>query len=393
MRSAEEPAGDVIETAPVRDGAFLARERALLDRTLPGLSARVGELPLLEREKEGSGTIAAFREAGGPGLLIPERYGGRGLNPVEAVRLQRAIGALSPSLAVAVTMHSFSIATIVEIAVASEGLEGLLLSAVAEGNHLVASGFAEGRPDQGILSSTMKARRDGSMVRLSGSKKPCSLSASMDMLTASFRLEDDDRLAVAIIPATSEGLSRKPFWGTWVLAGAESHEVILDDVAVEEQLVVFLDEPEAGSNLGEIDARGLVWFELLISASYVGTASGLVERAVSTEKGTASDRIAPALELEGAAAALEGVATALDSGEDPHGLLMRALLVRYAVQDAVTRSASKAVETLGGMAFIGSSEVAYLLAAAHALTLHPPSRAKNWESLAAGLRGAPLVLE
>jgi alkylation response protein AidB-like acyl-CoA dehydrogenase len=87
------------------------------------------------------------------------------------------------------------------------------------------------------------------------------------------------------------------------------------------------------------------------------------------------------------------VARGLDADEDSSSLLTRSLLVRYACQDAVSRSVSRATEALGGMAFIGSSEVAYLLAAAHALTLHPPSRSKTWGALADALEGKPLRIE
>jgi alkylation response protein AidB-like acyl-CoA dehydrogenase len=375
--------------------AFLHRDRAVLETALPGFASRAAELPLLEREKEGSGLIDAFRDAGGPGVLVPAVHGGIGLSAVDAVRLHRAIGALSPSLAVAVTMHNFSIATLIEVSRRSDGMEFFLLEAVANDNRLVASGFAEGRPGQGILSPVMTATRNGSKVTLSGSKKPCSLSGSMDMLTASFQLVEDgeERLAVALIPASSPGLERRPFWSTWVLAGAESHEVILTDVEIDEQLVIVTAPPEDGGTLSEMDARGLIWFELLISASYVGVASALAERAILAGKGTPVDRVAPAMELEGAIAALEGVARGLDADEDSSSLLTRSLLVRYACQDAVSRSVSRATEALGGMAFIGSSEVAYLLAAAHALTLHPPSRSKTWGALADALEGKPLRIE
>src|ERR687889_24290 len=90
----------------VAANAFLHRERELLESTLPGFAAQVEEVPLLDREKEESGMIAAFRDAGGPGVVVPSVHGGIGLSAVDAVRFHRALGSLSPSLAVAVTMHN-----------------------------------------------------------------------------------------------------------------------------------------------------------------------------------------------------------------------------------------------------------------------------------------------
>jgi hypothetical protein len=69
------------------------------------------------------------------------------------------------------------------------------------------------------------------------------------------------------------------------------------------------------------------------------------------------------------------------------------LLVRYAVQSAISRATSLAVELLGGMAFIRSPEISYLLAAARALSLHPPARPTTGKRLDAYLAGRPLVLD
>ncbi|MBW3609271.1 MAG: acyl-CoA dehydrogenase family protein, partial [Actinobacteria bacterium] len=77
--------------------------------------------------------------------------------------------------------------------------------------------------------------RDGDTFVLSGSKKPCSLAHSMDLLTASVAVDGD--LAVAIVRTEAGGIERRPFWRSWVLRGAESDEVVLDRVAVEEELL------------------------------------------------------------------------------------------------------------------------------------------------------------
>jgi hypothetical protein len=64
---------------------------------------------------------------------------------LQAVRAQRAIACRAPSLAVARTMHHFTIATLMEIDHEDPGPEAELLEFVARGNLYVASGFAEGR--------------------------------------------------------------------------------------------------------------------------------------------------------------------------------------------------------------------------------------------------------
>lgn len=199
---------------------FLHHERAAVEALLPGLDAALARRPLAELESAPSPAIAEFRAAGGPALLVPTENAGIGAGPLQAVRVQRAVGSRCPSLAVATTMHHFSIAGLVQAAAYGNGsgAEGLLLEAIAKEGLLLASGFAEGNTGQNILGPHITARRtDSGSIVLNGSKMPCSLSRSMDLLTASVMMKDDDgvdRLAVALIPAGSAGLEVRPFWSS-----------------------------------------------------------------------------------------------------------------------------------------------------------------------------------
>jgi alkylation response protein AidB-like acyl-CoA dehydrogenase len=371
---------------------FLKRERATLETLVPGLDAALAGFALLEMERPGNPSIDAFRRLGGPGLLIPTPLGGRGASPLQAVRAQRAIACRAPSLAVATTMHHFTIASLMEIEPENPGLEGELLESVARGNLYVGSGFAEGKPGTSIQTSTLRMDRSPAGWVLNGSKKPCSLSLSMDLFTISTPAPDDmdAGLAAVIIPANTPGIERRPFWQSPILAGAESDEVILRDVVVPEDAFM----PLGGSGRSNaVQDRGFLWFELLIAASYLGIASGLVERVLSSDRGDATERVRLATEVEGAMAALEGVARAMIAGERSNDDLARMLLVRYAAQGAIERATSLAVELLGGMAFIRSPDVAYLLAASRALSLHPPARLTTGKRLDAYLAGSQLVID
>jgi alkylation response protein AidB-like acyl-CoA dehydrogenase len=290
-------------------------------------------------------------------------------------------------------MHHFTIATIKELGPPGEpGPEAELLEQIARNRLFVGSGFAEGRTGVSIQTSALELKRGPGGVVLSGSKRPCSLSHSMDLFTASTpALEGmDAELAVVVIPADTPGLERRPFWNSPILAGAESDEVVLNDVVVAEE--DFFPLGGAGRS-NPVQDRGFLWFELLITAAYLGIASGLAERVLTSQGGTAAGRVAMATELEAAMAALEGVARAMDAGEAGNDELARMILVRYAAQAALDRASALAVELLGGMAFIASPEIAYLLAASRPLVFHPPPRLKSSERLDAYLAGAPLVLD
>jgi alkylation response protein AidB-like acyl-CoA dehydrogenase len=372
---------------------LLRTERDTLDTFIPGLDKHLSEAPLLELEKPGSGALDTFRELGGPALLVPAEYEGKGASLLDAVRIQRAVGSRSPSLAVATTMHHFSVASLAELAAARNGFEWAMLTAIAENSWLLSSGFAEGKPGQHILTPTMRAVQADRGIVVSGTKKPCSLTWSMNLMSASVAVADPDagtdRLAIVLIPANSAGIERAPFWQTTVLAAAESDQVTLTDVFVPDSLTFY---PESSEVMDPIQARGFVWFELLIAASYLGAATNLAERAITRGRGSDEDRAGLAIELETAAAALEHVAASATSAGDNDALLARALYARFATEKAIEHVVMRAAAVLGGMSFIGSPEVAYLLGATRALAFHPPSRAAAAGPMARYLAGGPLIL-
>ncbi|MEJ3745475.1 acyl-CoA dehydrogenase family protein [Actinomycetes bacterium KLBMP 9797] len=374
---------------------YLEQERTAVHKLLPGLDEALEAEPLSRLERPGNPGIAAFREFRGPGLLIPTAHGGAGATALEAVRVQRALGARSPSLAVATTMHHFSVASLVALSEVSNGFEWMLMEAVATDRRLLASGFAEGRPDANILAPTMTAEVTPDGLLISGAKRPCSLARSMDLLTASVMVPRLDgpgqQLAVVMIPADTPGISVSPFWGSFALAGAESDQVTLTDVPVPEELVVRTAGTPAQA-LDEIQVAGFLWFELLITASYLGVASALVERVVHTERVPDADRTRLVVETETAMAALENVARQVPEAARGQRALADALFVRYGVQDAIARVVPRAVELLGGMSFMSADDVGYLAACTNGLGFHPPSRGRMAGPLARYLAGEALAV-
>jgi len=360
---------------------------------MSGLDARLAEQPFFALESKDTPAFEMFRASGGPGLLVPNDFGGRGATPVDAVCIQRALGARSPSLAVATAMHHFSVAGLLEVMRAGNGLEAALLEDVATRGKLLASGFAEGIHDQGIFSPTMRARRDGDKLLVSGEKKPCSLSRSMDLLTISLLIESDDGLsdeyAVAVVEADAPGVEVVPFWQAGVLEGTQSDAVVLTDVVVDPGLVVG-SGPNSSCDFGGGQVPACIWFELLITASYLGIASALVERLLLSRTDDTGMLGLAITDIESAMASLDGVARRVVDRES--GLLPITLACRYACQDAINRAVAVVVEQLGGMGFITSREVSYLASSSRALVFHPPSRPRTALALANVYRGHDFVI-
>jgi alkylation response protein AidB-like acyl-CoA dehydrogenase len=377
--------------AEPKSANFLGTERALLERFMPGLDAALRSIPLAVLEGRENPSIRMLKEAKGPSLLIPKRYGGLGATAVEGARTLRAIASRAPSLGIVCTMHNFSASTLVEWAMFGEEYGEFLLAGLAENSMYLASGFAEGRSGSRPLDMTMRARRaPGGGWLLNGRKKPCTLTYSMDFLSCGVSVEAEDgtrRRAVGLVPADSPGIERRPFWKSHVLAGAESDEVILTDVHVPDDFVFIV---EGSANLDPVEVTGYIWLQLALSTTYLGISSGLVERLLVSGKGTSEERGWVLAQVEAAAAAVDGIAYALDAREDRERLLARALATRFALQGTTEAVAMRCAELLGGLAFIGSSEVAYLLCASRALAFHPPGRIPACRALDEFARGGAL---
>jgi hypothetical protein len=68
------------------------------------------------------------------------------------------------------------------------------------------------------------------------------------------------------------------------------------------------------------------------------------------------------------------------------------MFVRYAVQNAISRTVPRATELLGGLNFMSSDDVGYLAAVVNGLGFHPPSRATMAEPLTRFLAGEPFAI-
>ncbi|WP_116210500.1 acyl-CoA dehydrogenase family protein [Streptomyces olivoreticuli] len=374
---------------------FLQLDHDACEKLLPGLAGRLADVPFDRLESPESPAIQLFRDHGGTNLLVPRAFGGIGASALEAVRVIRALASLAPSLAVATAMHHFSVGMLYSVGPLYESTTGIrasVLDVLAKNRSLIASGFAEGRSGRGILSPTVQAREAPGGYLVTGSKKPCSLSRSMDLLTASVAVRGDDgatEMGLLVLPADRPGISVHDFWSTFPLVAAESDEVRLDDVFVESEHILRTP-PNAAEKLDELNEAGVIWFQMIIAASYTGVASALVDLVLRNGRGSAAERAQLCLLVETAAFLVEGVARRIMDGDLGNDCAAASLFTRFSVQDIITRTVGQAVEMLGGMAYIASPKIAYLASAAQAIVFHPPSRTSMSEAVDDYYAGKPL---
>ena len=77
--------------------------------------------------------------------------------------------------------------------------------------------------------------------------------------------------------------------------------VVLKEVDVHPDLVIELEAGLDGE-LDDLQTLGFIWFELLVTACYLGVATALVERVLVERAGTAHERVGLGMAVHAAAA-------------------------------------------------------------------------------------------
>lgn len=359
---------------------LLKEERNVAFELTPRMASFLETTSLLELERGQSQPLAdMLRQDAQPGLCIANELGGGGVSAIKLAQLHTWVGAQCPSLAVMMTMHHHTVAGMMAASQFFPDIQGLL-SVIASENLLVASGFSEGRANSPILESTMAVEKTADGYIVNGSKKPCTMTNHFDAITFGVNYVDVDgqvQIGIGVAFADNPSIERKKFWSVPHLQAADSHEVRFNNLQVPESMMYFssaVNEQLEDAQHGAADHVFAIWFQLLACASYLGMASALASRALSGNKGSQDDRAMLLIDLQGATMALRGLAVAIDEKQFLRRDLARAQATRFCVQEALNRVSTRAFEILGGMGFMSSEEIAYLLVATRVLAFHPTSR-------------------
>ncbi|WP_339519480.1 acyl-CoA dehydrogenase family protein [Pseudomonas proteolytica] len=359
---------------------FLHEERNTAFEWMPEMAAALETASLLDLERGNPQQLAnMFRTLGHPALTIAKELGGAGASASSVAKLHTWVGAHCPSLAIMMTMHHHTVAGMMAARQFFPDIQGLL-GLIARDNLLVASGFAEGRTNAPILESTMTVEKTLGGYLVNGSKKPCTMTHHFDVITFGVSCLDPEgraQIGIGVGFAGDPSIERKNFWAVPHLQAADSHEVIFNNLMVPEAMMCFsatIDDQLDDAQQGTGNHWFAIWFQLLVSASYLGMASALASRALAGNKGSQENRAMLLIDLQGATMALRGLAASIDDNRFLRRDLAHAQATRFAIQEAVNRISTHAFEILGGMAFMSSEEIAYLLVATRLLAFHPTSR-------------------
>lgn len=361
--------------------------RGRLEAIAEGLYERLVVATADEYERDSSPVLAALKETRATVMLVPRRFGGGGHGAVDAVLFQTALGALAPSAAIATTMHHYKIAALADVAVAGDAGAGTILEDIARGAKLVASGGAESTPGRDLRSLGSRAVRDGDGgdgggdgsgdgvgYRVSGLKRPCSLSMSMDIMSLMVEVQSAEGVpegyAQAFLDADAEGLRVEPFWHSSVFRAAQSHSVHLDGVRLPAERLF----PLRGLDGRSFAAGCYTWFQLLIGAAYLGVAY-CVALAADPDRRAGSPAWSSAVaHLRRLEDGVVDAARAIDGQADEGTRLNMSVRARDRVEDELPGVGGRLLRAAGGAGFADDGLRTALTGALNAIAFHPPQR-------------------
>lgn len=337
---------------------FLSR----FDRAIDGLS--LSEIEALPPAK----LKGILSTSGLSKTLIPNSYGGDGLSISRVLDILQYVASKSPSAGIMLCMHYHVIGTIAMYPEAFSFSQELLED-ICKNNKLVASAFAESVPGQDIFSTSVKAAVSNNTVTISGDKKPCTLSSTADYYVTSV-ITNDGTPGLVLVDSQLDGISSKPFWPSDILAAADSHHVIFNQVQIPRKCLVLAETEQFQDYLN----MGLCIFNLMINAAYMGACTSLVNKlppqVLALDVTTRTDLYG---KLAQSYYSIHGVTNFLKL-ENLDWLVPDVLSLRYQNQILFKDIKSIVFEKIGAHRYLSDSEVNYLSQAIDLITFHPVSR-------------------
>jgi alkylation response protein AidB-like acyl-CoA dehydrogenase len=339
--------------------------------------------------------IRAIGATGYATLPIPERFGGGGAGLVTVAAAQRALGRLDPGPAVALNMHAMTVGLMVDYWREHRDTSWMLLESIANSHALVASAFAEPGGNGNFMVSRSVAREHDKGYRVSGTKFPCSLSSTATLICLTAHVEGTGDTMIALCPINAPGVLLDGDWPSLGMRLSDTGRLRLDNVDVDRRLV-FYRGPSGAVN--DTVITGVVWFAVLIAATYHGVLSTVLELAADHVTEPSRTRTAligrAARELYCLGAACLGLGRDWERGAiTGHAALAAAMSLRAALADVRDRVAAALTPVFGGRAYTQGHPAATLLLDSLAVAHHPPSLLVCDDATGAFCTGAPMSFD
>lgn len=209
--------------------------------------------------------INALRNIGYTKTTLPKELGGEGFNVYDVILLQETLASFDGSTALSIGWTLLTVGELFENNYWEPEKLHQFAKAVNEGaiiNRAV-SEVATGSPIRGGRPQTT-ATRSGNQWIINGRKSYTTCSPELDYFLTSAWLEEEEKIGFFLIHKDSKGLSIDETWDVVAMRGTGSHDLVLDNVVVDQSDLVELPNYSTGFKLNG-------WL-LVIPATYLGIA-------------------------------------------------------------------------------------------------------------------------
>lgn len=220
-----------------------------------------------------SENIQALVDIGFTKQTLPKEYGGEGISVTDMVLFQETLASFDGATGLSIGWHQGVVGELYEKKAweettlrtfAGEVLNGALVNRVA-------SEIQTGSPTRGGRPGTYAVKKDGKWV-ISGTKSYTTMSPALTHILITAWVEEKERIGVFLVEKNTQGVSIRENWEVMAMRGTASHDLILDNVVVNEDHLVEVNEGPRGDSING-------WI-LHIPACYLGIAQAARDYAV-----------------------------------------------------------------------------------------------------------------
>ena len=308
--------------------------------------------------------VEQMGELGLMGILVPEKYGGSGMDMVAFSTAIIELGRADASVAITMTAHN-SLGILPLLVFGSKEQKSKYLPGLASGEILGAFGLTEPEAGSDAGATKTKAVKVGDEFVVNGSKIFITNAGVAGLLSFTAQvIEDDNRLGIAsfIIPTDTPGLEIGPKEKKMGWRASDTRQLYFKEMVIPESSMLGSAQDGFSTFLNTLSSG-----RISIGALSVGTAIGAYEKALkySTER-KAFDRTIS--EFQSVSFKLSDMATNIEASKllfynaawlKDQGLPMNkeASMAKLFASEAAMEITSQAIQIHGGYGYVKDYEV------------------------------------
>ena len=230
-------------------------------------AAQTDELAIFPKDN-----IQDLVDLGYPSITLPENFGGEGLGVYDMVLFQETLASFDGNTALSIGWNLGVVGDLFEQKLWKEENLNFFANEVV-GGALVNRSVSEaktGSPARGGRPGTNAVKKDGKWV-INGRKSFTTASPALTYFLTSAWIEEKQRIGFFLLHKDLVGLSIDETWDVISMRGTGSHDLVLDNVIVDDSKLVELPEKPSGKYNG--------WM-LHIPACYLGIAQAARDYAI-----------------------------------------------------------------------------------------------------------------